>query len=343
MARQVIMVMDINKCLGCQTCTVGCKNLWTKREGMDYMYWNNVETHPGKGYPKGWQGMGGGWKGEKHIMGKLPSAEEYGIPWEFNYKEALYEGKGDRLMPTPEPTWGPNWDEDTGAGTFPNTYYFYLPRMCNHCSKPSCAPVCPRKAVYKRQEDGAVLVDEKRCVGYKYCIEGCPYKKIYFNNVSEIVQKCIYCYPRLEKGVTTACSAQCPGRMRYVGYLDDMESSAYKLLNVHKVALRLHPEFGTEPNVYYVPPLTPPKVTLDGEILKGDRIPIEYLAELFGDDAKQSKSDRIKRVKEVLGTLNREKAKKVAGDKSELMDILIARREESRHGPFTNEPHTLAI
>ncbi|HBO84863.1 MAG TPA: respiratory nitrate reductase subunit beta, partial [Deltaproteobacteria bacterium] len=64
---------------------------------------------------------------------------------------------------------------------------------------------------------------------------------------------------------------------------------------------------------------------------------------LFGDDAKQSKSDRIKRVKEVLGTLNREKAKKVAGDKSELMDILIARREESRHGPFTNEPHTLAI
>jgi hypothetical protein len=68
---------------------------------------------------------------------------------------------------------------------------------------------------------------------------------------------------------------------------------------------------------------------------------VEYLADLFGDTAKQGKSERIQRVKEVLETLRQEKAKKAAGLGSELMDLLIARREASRHGPFTREPHTL--
>ena len=46
---QISMVLDLNKCLGCQTCTMACKKLWTDGDGMDYMYWNNVETRPGQG------------------------------------------------------------------------------------------------------------------------------------------------------------------------------------------------------------------------------------------------------------------------------------------------------
>ncbi len=59
---QYAMVMDLNKCLGCQTCTIACKKLWTDRDGTGYMYWNNVETRPGLGYPRQWDRIGGGWK-----------------------------------------------------------------------------------------------------------------------------------------------------------------------------------------------------------------------------------------------------------------------------------------
>ena len=52
--RQLVAVFDLNKCLECHTCTVACKLLWTNRSGREYMYWNNVESMPGYGYPKGW-------------------------------------------------------------------------------------------------------------------------------------------------------------------------------------------------------------------------------------------------------------------------------------------------
>ena len=166
MARQLGFVFDLNKCIGCHTCTMACKQLWTNRSGREYMYWNNVETRPGKGYPKNWEQKGGGFEaGQLQTDGKIPPMEDYGVPWEYNFSEFLHEGKGDHVKPHVEPTWGPNWDEDEGAGVFPNNHYFYLPRICNHCSNPACLAACPRKAIYKRPEDGLVVVDQERCRG----------------------------------------------------------------------------------------------------------------------------------------------------------------------------------
>ena len=94
---------------------------------------------------------------------------------------------------------------------------FYLPRICEHCLNPSCMASCPSGAIYKRAEDGIVLVDQDRCRGWRQCITGCPYKKIYFNHKSGKAEKCTFCYPRIEVGLPTVCSETCVGRLRYLG------------------------------------------------------------------------------------------------------------------------------
>ena len=61
---QIAMVLNLDKCIGCHTCSVTCKNVWTSREGMEYAWFNNVETKPGIGYPKDWENQerwNGGW------------------------------------------------------------------------------------------------------------------------------------------------------------------------------------------------------------------------------------------------------------------------------------------
>jgi len=104
-------------------------------------------------------------------------------------------------------------------GQFENTFMMYLPRLCNHCLNPSCVAVCPSGAIYKREEDGIVLIDQDKCRGWRMCISGCPYKKIYYNWEKGKSEKCIFCYPRIESGEPTVCSETCVGRIRYVGVL----------------------------------------------------------------------------------------------------------------------------
>jgi len=61
---QIGMVLNLDKCIGCHTCSVTCKNVWTSRPGMEYAWFNNVETKPGIGYPKEWENQDkwqGGW------------------------------------------------------------------------------------------------------------------------------------------------------------------------------------------------------------------------------------------------------------------------------------------
>jgi nitrate reductase beta subunit len=103
-------------------------------------------------------------------------------------------------------------------GQFENTFMMYLPRLCEHCLNPSCVATCPSGAIYKREEDGIVLIDQDKCRGWRLCISGCPYKKIYFNWKSGKSEKCIFCYPRIESGQPTVCSETCVGRIRYLGY-----------------------------------------------------------------------------------------------------------------------------
>lgn len=136
-------------------------------------------------------------------------------------------------------SWGSNWDDNLAGSPeiVPNdpvlkkvnqvnqevklkleeTFMFYLPRICEHCLNPSCVASCPSGAMYKRTEDGIVLVDQDRCRGWRMCVSGCPYKKVYFNHKTGKAEKCTLCYPRIEVGLPTVCSETCVGRLRYLG------------------------------------------------------------------------------------------------------------------------------
>jgi len=271
---QVSMVFHLDKCIGCHTCSVACKNIWTDRPGAEYMYWNNVETKPGTGYPTRWEDQGkyrGGWvldEKKRHLrlrlQGKwgtlanifynpyLPTLDDYFEPWTYDYQNLFTAAEGDdqptaraismvtgKYMDTIEA--GPNWDDDLGgsqvyANNDPNfdkatdeemaqmqeidrTVFFYLPRICNHCLNPGCIGACPAGAIYKRGEDGIVLVNQEKCRAWRMCISGCPYKKTYFNWSTGKAEKCILCYPRLESGQPPACFHSCVGRIRYLGLL----------------------------------------------------------------------------------------------------------------------------
>ncbi len=267
---QIGMVLNLDKCIGCHTCSVTCKNVWTSRDGVEYAWFNNVETKPGLGYPTDWENQkrwNGGWERTKsgklqpkqgskwrilaNIFGNpdLPEIDDYYEPFDFDY-DHLKSAPEMEAFPTARPRSkitgeriekiekGPNWEEILGGefskrsqdynfegvqkqiyGEYENTFMMYLPRLCEHCLNPACAASCPSGAIYKREEDGIVLIDQEKCRGWRMCVSGCPYKKVYYNWSTGKSEKCTLCYPRIESGNPTVCSETCVGHIRYIGVI----------------------------------------------------------------------------------------------------------------------------
>jgi nitrate reductase beta subunit len=306
---QFAAVFNINRCIACQTCTKACKSTWTFSEGQEYMWWNNVETKPYGGYPQNW---------DVKTLALLNEADPEGQVWDTSTRDdqkspyGVYNGStifeaatklgGEQsaigYIPTDKEWSAPNIFEDAstarqdGGAALPEhkTWFFYLQRICNHCAYPACLAACPRNAIYKREEDGIVLIDQKRCRGYRKCVEQCPYKKPMYRGNTRVSEKCIACYPRIEgrdplsDGVPmeTRCMSACVGKIRLQGlvkvdadgsWANDPTNPMFYLVRVEKVALPLYPQFGTSPNVYYIPPRW---------------VPRGYLHQMFGpgvDDA----------------------------------------------------------
>jgi len=310
--RQFAFVFNINRCIACQTCTMACKSTWTFSKGQEHMWWANVETKPYGGYPQSW---------DVKILELLQKAnpdrqrwegsvgDDNGAPYGEFAGQTIFEASQKTLqpesarvlgyLPSDEEWNSPNIYEDNPVGKrgVPNklhptgtelpihsTWFFYLARICNHCSYPACLAACPRKAIYKRPEDGIVLVDQAECRGYRKCVEACPYKKVMYRGNTRITEKCIACYPRVEgsdpesdgQPMETRCMAACIGQMRMQGlvkmnsdgqWAEDRYNPLYYLVHVAKVALPLYPQLGTSPNGYYIPPRW---------------VPREYLKQMFG-------------------------------------------------------------
>ena len=304
---QFAAVFNINRCIACQTCTMACKSTWTFSRGQEFMWWNNVETKPYGGYPHHW---------DVKLLQKLEEANPGGQVWNGGQQSdrqpySVYQGQtifeaaaadGNETaigyLPTDQEWTSPNLYEDTAKGPkgapnelhtestqLPehNTWFFYLQRICNHCTYPACLAACPRNAIYKRPEDGIVLIDQERCRGYRKCVEQCPYKKAMYRPNMRVSEKCVGCYPRVEgsdpltEGVPmeTRCVATCVGKIRMQGlvqiengdWAEDPSNPLYFLVRKEKVALPLYPQFGTEPNIYYIPPRW---------------VPRPYLRQMFG-------------------------------------------------------------
>jgi nitrate reductase beta subunit len=305
--RQFAAVFNINRCIACQTCTMACKSTWTFSEGQELMWWNNVETKPYGGYPRNW---------DLHALELLEKANPGGQTWTakangprdapygtFDGKTIFEAAAGQNQIAAgyipPDDDWvTPNIYEDTSTA-YPkqgvelpqhDAWFFYLQRICNHCSYPACLAACPRNAIYKREEDGIVLVDQERCRGYRKCVEACPYKKSMYRPSTRTSEKCIGCFPRVEGSdplteglpMETRCMSVCIGKIRMQGLVEvadnglwreDPRNPLYYMVQVEKVALPLYPQFGTQPNVYYIPPRW---------------VPRDYLRQMFGPGVDQA-------------------------------------------------------
>ena len=159
---------------------------------------------------------------------------------------------------------------------------YWMPKPCLHCDKPPCVKVCPVNATYKR-DDGIVLVDNERCIGCRFCMAACPYSTRSFNweepqylhetvgstyspetgfpQKKGTVEKCDFCPDMLKQGKLPHCVTACPNGVFYMGDLNEdsvsngAETVRFSQLMRDKGGYRLNEILGTEPSVYYLPPV----------------------------------------------------------------------------------------
>ena len=312
-AWQFAFVFNPNRCIGCQTCTMACKSTWTFSKGQEYMWWNNVESKPYGGFPMDW---------DVKLLEMLETVNPGGQKWRAKIKteqspygtfagKTIFEAAEKYVspagpmralgyQPTDQEWLSPNIHEEVAAGKVRSpgewgddaqlpehkVWFFHLARICNHCTYPGCLAACPRNAIYKRPEDGIVLIDQERCRGYRKCVEACPYKKSMYRPTTRTSEKCVGCYPRIEgkdpllspngEPAETRCMAACVGKIRLQGLVKKNQEGNWDnvpdnplhfLIRERQVALPLYPQFGTEPNGYYIPPRW---------------VPRGYLVQMFG-------------------------------------------------------------
>ena len=138
-------------------------------------------------------------------------------------------------------------------GKYPDLKMYFLPVMCQQCEDPSCVRVCPTGAIYKREEDGDVVIDKDMCIGCKSCTRACPYDLNNFNSALRVMDKCTQCIHLQEIGEKPACVKNCAGRAMYFGDINDPDSEVSRVIreagpeNVHSLR-----DEGNKPTVRYI-------------------------------------------------------------------------------------------
>jgi len=126
---------------------------------------------------------------------------------------------------------------------------FFVPKMCNHCADSACTQVCPVGASFA-STDGVVLIDQKYCLGCRYCVQACPYGCRFIHPETNTAQKCTLCYHRITQGLTTACCEVCPTAARQLADLKNPKDPIHEYLRTHSVQV-LKPHLATGAKLYY--------------------------------------------------------------------------------------------
>lgn len=213
MAHEWAMGINIDKCIGCGLCAEACKNE------------NKVIRQPF--YFRTWV--------ERYII-KKP-------------KRGFGEARGETLVDSP----------NGGIDGFPPTSVpkaeilrsFFVPKLCNQCTKSPCTQACPVGATFEAP-DGAVLIDPKYCIGCGFCIQACPYGCRFLNPVTRTAEKCTFCYHRITRGLQPACVEVCPTGTRVFGDLKNQNDAGplEQFVQEHRVQV-LKPHLGTHPKLLY--------------------------------------------------------------------------------------------
>lgn len=105
----------------------------------------------------------------------------------------------------------------------------YVRRLCMHCNQPTCVSACLVGA-FTKTDTGAVVYDESKCIGCRYCMQACPFEvpRYEWGSLTPRVQKCRMCYERVKEGRPTACAEACPVGATSFGDRDDLIREARK-------------------------------------------------------------------------------------------------------------------
>ncbi|MCE5255101.1 MAG: oxidoreductase [Actinomycetia bacterium] len=156
--------------------------------------------------------------------------------------------------------------KEVERGGYPKPKVDYIPVPCMHCEQAPCIDVAADGAVYRR-EDGIVLIDPEKAKGQKAIVSACPYRVIFWNEESQLPQKCTLCAHRLDEGdKQPRCVEACPTGALVFGDLDDPDSEIARLAASRKTET-YHPEYEVSPLVKY---LGLPKRFIVGEVVRRD-------------------------------------------------------------------------
>ncbi len=208
-----LMVIDVDRCIGCGHCVEACKNEnHVPREGAYFRTWV-----------------------ERYII-KKPAPNSG-------------ETRGETVVDSPNG--GINGFPPSDVPKDEILKSFFVPKLCNLCEHSPCSQVCPVGASFE-SPDGVVLVDPNYCIGCGFCVQACPYGCRFLNPHTHTAEKCTLCYHRTTRGLKPACVEVCPGQARIFGDLkhpvpDDPIRRFFESAKVQP----LKPHLGTSPRVLY--------------------------------------------------------------------------------------------
>jgi Fe-S-cluster-containing dehydrogenase component len=163
----------------------------------------------------------------------------------------------------------------------PRSSPYWMPKKCFQCDNPPCVKVCPVGATFKRT-DNIVLIDNERCIGCRFCMAACPYSARVFNwgepkkpegyneayspetsvpSRKGTVEKCDFCPDMLRENKLPPCITSCPnGTLFFGNALEDSVTNGSETFRLSKLlrdkaGYRYMDDLGTQPNVYYLPPV----------------------------------------------------------------------------------------